>query len=129
MKKCLIIFMLLALSFASKATERAIVAQKTYTFVYEYSDQLVRALPGLHWYHEVDLYIDGKYKSTFKFGGGALVPIVWGFFVPVGSSWELKLVKSYAEKDGYPAYIGVSYDSFGFASDNKDQDLLVYVRS
>lgn len=129
MKKCLFIFMLLALSFAGRSEERAIVPQKTYTFVYENTDRLVRVLPGLHWYHEVELYIDGKYKSTFRFGRGTLVPIAWGFYVPVGSSWELKLIKSYAEKDGYPAYVNVFYETSGFAADGKDENLLVYVRS
>lgn len=129
MKKCLFVFMLLALSFAGRSEERVIVPQKTYTFVYENADRLVRVLPGLHWYHEVELYIDGKYKSTFRFGGGTLVPIAWGFYVPVGSSWELKLIRSYAERDGYPAYVNVSYETFGFAADNKEENLLVYVRS
>lgn len=129
MKKCLFVFMLLALSFAGRSEERVVVPQKTYTFVYENADRLVRVLPGLHWYHEVELYIDGKYKSTFRFGVGTLVPIAWGFYVPVGSSWELKLIRSYAERDGYPAYVNVSYETFGFAADNKEENLLVYVRS
>ena len=62
MKKSLVILVLLVLSFAGNAQEKAQVEYRSYYF--DVQTNFMRAIiqpSALQWYHEMDLYIDGKF--------------------------------------------------------------------
>lgn len=121
MKKSLIVLILLALSFAGKAQERA-VEQKTYMF--EYSEAAMGSggfLGGLQWYQEMALYVDGVQVQTFNIGN--MGPTAAGFSVPVGSSWSLRMIRQYATDNGMHIFLPVSFRNYGTA-DNTGMEII-----
>lgn len=127
MKTSLVIFILLALSFAGKSEERATVAEKYYIF--EYEDQNMFALPvtGLQWYHEMDLYIDGKFVQTIRIGNRLDMLLFHGFAVPVGSSWNLRWGTTVTTQNGSQIALRLSYNSSGLANDTSRGNIVVRV--
>ena len=112
MKKSLVILILLALSFAGNAQEKAQVEYRSYYF--DVQTNFMRAIiqpSSIQWYHEMALYIDGRYKETMYIGNRNDILLTMGFSVPVGSSWEIVPVRTEATKDYAQIALSISYSS------------------
>ena len=112
MKKSLVILVLLVLSFAGNAQEKAQVEYRSYYF--DVQTNFMRAIiqpSSIQWYHEMALYIDGRYKETMYIGNRNDILLTMGFSVPVGSSWEIVPVRTEATKDYAQIALSISYSS------------------
>lgn len=129
MKKSLIILILLALSFAGNAQERAVVEYRSYEF--DVQNDLLQTIvksSSFQWFHEMDLYIDGKYEQTLRIGNRIDMLLNFCFFVPIGSSWRLVPGKTEAIKDGYQMVLNIYYRNSGLAQAPGRELLTVSIR-